>query len=98
MADHKFLERDHLLEHMHATRIDGGNSVPEKMEELKAIKRHLIEVSYGDLEKAFLIKALKACDGNVTRAAAKVGIQRPNFHALMKKHNLSVKKFNRVFN
>ena len=98
MADHKFLERNHLIEHMHTTRIDGGNSVPEKMEDLKAIKRHLIEVSYGDLEKAFLIKALKACDGNVTRAAARVGIQRPNFHALMKKHNLSVKKLNRVFN
>jgi two-component system NtrC family response regulator len=64
------------------------------MEELKAVKKHLIDVRYGELEKAFLTKALKECNGNITHAAAKVGIQRPNFHALMKKHNLSAKNLN----
>jgi transcriptional regulator of acetoin/glycerol metabolism len=68
------------------------------MEELKAVKKHLFEVRFGELEKAFLVEALKACDGNITRAAARVGIQRPNFHALMKKHNISAKQLNHVSN
>jgi two-component system NtrC family response regulator len=89
MADHKFLDRGDLLEHLHVKRISGGNSVPDTLQELKAVKKYLIDVRFGDLEKAFLIKALKGCDGNVTRAAAKVGMQRPNFHALMKKHKVS---------
>jgi two-component system NtrC family response regulator len=91
MADHKFLDRSHLLEHLHGKRINGGNSVPETLEELKVVRKYLIDVRFGELEKAFLIKALKACEGNVTRAAAKVGMQRPNFHALMKKHKISAK-------
>ena len=40
-------------------------------------------------EKAFALKALKAANGNVTRAAERVGMKRPNFHTLMKKHNIS---------
>ncbi|MFH1491293.1 MAG: helix-turn-helix domain-containing protein, partial [Pseudomonadota bacterium] len=38
---------------------------------------------------AFLKKALKTSEGNITRAAARVGMQRPNFRALMKKHRIS---------
>jgi two-component system NtrC family response regulator len=91
LADRKILDRAHLLEHLAARRITGGNSVPETLAELKAFRKYLIDVRFGELEKAFLIKALKACDGNVTRAAAKVRMQRPNFHALMKKHKVSAK-------
>jgi two-component system NtrC family response regulator len=91
MADRKLLDRSHLLEHLHRKRINGGNSVPETLEELKAVRKYLIDVKFGELEKAFLIKALKTCQGNVTQAAAKVGMQRPNFHALMKKHRISAK-------
>jgi two-component system NtrC family response regulator len=91
MADRKLLDRSHLLEHLHGKRINGGNSVPETLEELKAVRKYLIDVRFGELEKSFLIRALKACEGNVTHAAAKVGMQRPNFHALMKKHKISAK-------
>lgn len=97
MADRQLLDRSHLLEHLHPRRSNGGNNaIPQTIEELKAVKKHLIDVRYGELEKAFLVKALKACDGNITHAAAKVGIQRPNFHTLMKKHNVSVKDLNRT--
>ncbi|HET9440001.1 MAG TPA: helix-turn-helix domain-containing protein [Longimicrobiales bacterium] len=41
------------------------------------------------LERMFLLKALQAADWNVTRAAQNVGMQRPNFHALMRKHSIS---------
>ena len=92
MADQRLIDRLHLLAHMQPQRSNGaGHAIPETIEELKAVKKYLVEVRYGELEKAFLVKALKASNGNITHAAAKVGIQRPNFHALMRKHNLSVK-------
>jgi two-component system NtrC family response regulator len=95
MADQQLLDRSHLLEHLRPRGSNGdSNTIPETIEELKAVKKHLIEVRYGELEKAFLVKALKACDGNITHAAARVGIRRPNFHALMKKHNVSAKDYN----
>jgi len=95
LAEKQLLDRSHLLEHLHPQRLIGGNSaIPQTIEELRAVKKHLIEVRYGEVEKAFLLKALKACDGNITHAAAKVGIQRPNFHTLMKKHNITVKDLN----
>ena len=95
LADQQLLDRSHLLEHLRPRGSNGdSNTIPETIEELKAVKKHLIEVRYGELEKAFLVKALKACDGNITHAAARVGIRRPNFHALMKKHNVSAKDYN----
>jgi DNA-binding NtrC family response regulator len=91
MADHKFIDRHHLLEHLHTNEANHSHSVPETLEELKAVKKQLVEVTSGELEKAFLLKALRACDGNVTCAAEKVGMQRSNFHALMKKHKISAR-------
>jgi len=64
-------------------------TVPETMEELKAIKRDWLENQFGQIEKAFLQKALAAADGNITRAARQVGMQRSNFSALMKRHGLA---------
>jgi DNA-binding NtrC family response regulator len=78
-----------MIDHLRIRQSWKWNSIPETLEELRAVKKHLLEHSYGEIEKAFLIKALKACGGSVTRAAEKVGMQRPNFHALMRKHNLS---------
>jgi two-component system NtrC family response regulator len=99
MADQRLVDEPHLLEHLQPQRSNGGKkTIPKTMEELKAVKKHLFEVRFGELEKAFLVEALKACDGNITRAAARVGIQRPNFHALMKKHNISAKQLNHVSN
>jgi DNA-binding NtrC family response regulator len=90
-ADQKVIDRSLLLEYLHTKWTNLGYSVPETLEELRTIKKQLFEVSFGELEKAFLIKALKTCEGNITRAAAKVGMQRPNFHTLMKKHKISAK-------
>jgi two-component system NtrC family response regulator len=91
MTEHKVLDRRDLMEHLDTKRSNCSHLVPETLEELKATKKQLVEVSFGELEKAFLLNALRACDGNVTRAAVKVGMQRPNFHALMKKHKISTK-------
>ena len=91
IADQKFIGQGHLQAYLNTKRNNLGSSVPETLEELRTVKKQLFEVSFGELEKGFLIKALKACDANVTRAAARVGMQRPNFHTLMKKHKISAK-------
>ncbi len=91
IADSGVLNSLDLMEPPQMKHFLKGDSIPETLEELKAVKRQLLEVEYGQIEKAFLMKALKSCDGNITHAAERVGMQRPNFSALMKKYHLSPK-------
>lgn len=63
--------------------------IPKTLKELKLKKKNLRTRSTEDIEKSFLIAALKRNDWNITKAAAEVGMQRPNLHALLKKYNIS---------
>lgn len=65
--------------------------LPETLNDLKAVKKDLLVNHFGHIEKAFLLKALKDCHSNITKAAQQVGMQRSNFSSLMKKHNISVR-------
>ncbi len=65
-------------------------NIPETNEELKKMKKEIREKSVRKIEKKFLLKALETHDWNVSRAAEKTGLQRTNFHALMKKHGITV--------
>ncbi|MFC1580495.1 sigma-54-dependent transcriptional regulator [Thermodesulfobacteriota bacterium] len=69
-----------------------NDSIPETLEELKTVKKQLLEENYGKIEKAFLVKALRASDGNISHASQRVGMQRSNFYTLMKRHHLSAKE------
>jgi len=69
----------------------GEECVPSTTEELKEVKRRLREEAVIPIEKSFVIEALKRNDWNITRAAADVGMLRPNFQALMKKLNVSAR-------
>jgi len=64
--------------------------IPESNEELKRVKKEIREKAVRDVEKNFVIQALMQSDWNVTRAARNVGLQRPNFQNLMKKHGISL--------
>ena len=88
MSDRKIVDSIDLMEPPLPRRFVKGDAVPKTLGELKAFKRGLLERDYGQMEKAFLIKALDACDGNITHAADLVGMQRSNFSNLMKKHHL----------
>jgi len=90
MTDRGILDSSELFESTERKQFTRTDSTPESLEELKAFKQQLLEKEYGQTEKAFLIKALKACKGNVTHAAERVGMQRSNFSTLMKKHHISV--------
>ena len=89
MAEDTTLDLFHLLDHLQGKRRWREDLVPETLEELKVAKTHLLEDVFGSIQKAFLIKALKATHGNVTRAAERVGMKRPNFCALLNKHRIS---------
>ena len=62
--------------------------VPRTAEELKRIKKAAREKSVEEIEKAFVVEALKRNAWNVTRSAEDTGMQRANFQALMKKHGI----------
>ena len=91
MADRDTLDFLYLFDHFPMKRTLTRDSIPETLEELKALKKNIMEESFGKEEKAFLIRALQASHGNITHAAEKVGMKRPNFSALMKKHKISAK-------
>ncbi len=88
MADGSFLDLSFVAEQLETRRSSVLTKVPNTVEELKAVKKQLLEIHFGRLEKAFLIKALTAARGNITQAANRVGMQRPNFSTLMRKHLL----------
>lgn len=67
----------------------GAKDVPATSVELKERKKKLREKSVEDTERAFVLNALERNNWNVTRAAEEVGMQRPNFQALLKKYHLS---------
>jgi two-component system NtrC family response regulator len=93
MADQKILDHAFVTRHLHNDSRNHFRRIPETAEELQSIKKEIITEEFGSLEKAFLVKALQACEGNVTRAARHVGMQRSNFHTLMKKHAVSAAEF-----
>jgi transcriptional regulator with PAS, ATPase and Fis domain len=62
--------------------------VPKTSEELKELKRHLRDRAVEEAERLFVLGALTRNEWNVTRSAKEVGMLRPNFQALMRKHNI----------
>jgi two-component system NtrC family response regulator len=58
--------------------------VPQTWEEFKRLKHQIID----DLERRFLTEALTRSSQNITQAAESVGMQRTNFHALLRSHGL----------
>lgn len=62
--------------------------IPATNEELKELKKKIRQKAVNEVERDFLLKALIQNDWNVTRAAARVGLQRTNFQNLMKKHGI----------
>ena len=65
--------------------------VPRTSEDLKRIKKIARRKSVENVEKHFVIGALKRNQWNVTRAAEQTGMQRSNFQALMKKYDIRIR-------
>jgi DNA-binding NtrC family response regulator len=69
-------------------------NIPATNEELKRVKKQVRDKAISKVEKNFILNALEKFDWNVTRAAKHVGMQRSNFHNLMKKHNITLPRRN----
>jgi len=63
--------------------------LPQKWEEFKTLKQQVRDAAVQELECRFLTEALERYGGNVSKAAEGVGMQRTNFHALLRKYSLS---------
>jgi DNA-binding NtrC family response regulator len=83
------IERDHLPWEVREAAPGGSTTeVPDTWEAFKNLKRQIIE----NLERRFLIAAMNRSSQNITQAAEDVGMQRPNFHALLRSHGLKADK------
>jgi DNA-binding NtrC family response regulator len=65
--------------------------VPRTSDDLKRIKKVARQKSVENVEKHFVLGALKRNGWNVTRAAEQTGMQRSNFQALMKKYDIRIR-------
>jgi DNA-binding NtrC family response regulator len=53
------------------------------------MKQRVRDAAVQQLERRFLSETLERCQGNVSRAADDIGIQRTNLHALIRKYGLT---------
>jgi DNA-binding NtrC family response regulator len=89
LCDSERIEARHLPpEIRQSSPLPTVTAVPEKWEDFKKMKNWARTAAVGELEKRFLQAALDRAGGNVSRAAEDVGMQRTNFHALMRKYGL----------
>lgn len=68
---------------------DESFDTPKTLAELKKIRKNLRHKSVEEIEKNFLTSALQRNEWNITKAAEEVGMQRSNFHGLLRKYNIS---------
>jgi DNA-binding NtrC family response regulator len=91
LATDRVLRKAHLLAIMEA-RPDLGLDVPRNGDDLKRMKKAAREASVEHIEKLFVLEALKRNGWNVTQSAKDTGMLRPNFQALMKKHDIRLRE------
>jgi len=91
------LTSDNVIRHAHLVNIVDSSqpqadlAVPRTGDELKRVKKAAREKSVEEIEKQFVLEALKRNEWNVTKSAEETGMQRPNFQALMKKYTIRVR-------
>jgi len=70
-------------------------NIPATNEELKRVKKEIRQKAVRKVEKNFILNALVKNHWNVTQAALSVGLQRSNFHNLMKKYAITLRQRDR---
>jgi DNA-binding NtrC family response regulator len=89
------LATDGVIRRAHLVQIDQMSpalDIPRTGEELKQIKKLARERSVENIERQFVLDALKRNAWNATRSAEETGMQRANFQALMKKYNIRIRE------
>ena len=76
--------------------VKGGEpmvSVPRDGEELRRMKWQLRRKAENEVERVFLIEALRRSRGNVSKTALDVGMDRRQLQNLIRKHRIVAKEF-----
>ena len=85
-------KEDLEIQYQPGEEIPADSYTPKTVEELKELKRQARESAVVPIEKAFVLEALRRNDWNISKAAEETGMLRPNFQAMLKKLNISVKE------
>jgi len=73
--------------------LPAGARPPRNTEELKLMKKAEKERVVGHIEKQFVMEALRQNEGNISRSASDVGMDRRQFQNLIKKYRISVENY-----
>ena len=87
-CDADVIEPRHLPRTLARQTLPADLQIPTTNRDFLTLKKRLREEAVTDLEREFVLEALQRNGWNVTRAAADVGIQRPNFQMLMRRHGI----------
>ena len=88
MSDSEIIGVEHVPIHIVGNRVCFNITAARTGAELKEMKKRIRVQAVENVEKAFLIEALKRNQWNVSKAARDVGMQRQNFQAMLRKHNI----------
>jgi transcriptional regulator with GAF, ATPase, and Fis domain len=91
LTNDQMIRQAHLVDIVDPSAAHASLAVPLTGDELKKLKKTAREKSVAELERQFVLEALRRNDWNVTRSAEQTGMQRPNFQALMKKYAIRVR-------
>jgi len=91
LTNDNVIRQAHLVNIVDPSRSQADLTVPRTGDELKRVKKAAREKSVEQIERQFVLEALKRNDWNVTKSAEETGMQRPNFQALMKKYAIRVR-------
>jgi DNA-binding NtrC family response regulator len=91
LTGNSVVRQAHLVNIIDSSQSSADLTTPRTGDELKRVKKAAREKSVEDIEKQFVLEALKRNDWNVTKSAEETGMQRPNFQALMKKYTIRVR-------
>lgn len=88
VTEGELIEVRHLPINVKGERVFISVSTPRTNKQLKELRKEVRKKAVEDIEKTFLIDALKENDWNISKASRHVGMRRQNFQALMRKHNI----------
>jgi len=94
LCDSEIIEAKHFPAEMESPSNEFNTwKIPDTWEDFKKYKQEVQNDVTKEIEKHFIIETLKRAKGNISNAAKNVGMQRTNFHLLLKKYNLNGKNY-----
>ncbi len=88
MSEGDIIEAEKLPIQLTGKRVCFNITTPKTNEELKKMRKQMKEKAVENIERAFIIEALKRNQWNVSKTAREVGLKRQNFQAMMRKYNI----------